>query len=86
MRPKGEILFGLFVCFDGCQNENRVQFDRSDPQQEVRRMTGRIDADLLYDCDVQKGDRSIGSDEIKALSIHRQYAAVYRGIHKLIVV
>ena len=80
------ILFGLFVCFDGCQNENRVQFDISDPQQEVRRMTGRIDADFLCEYDVQKGDRLIESDEIRALSIRRQYAAVYRGILQLIVV
>ena len=49
-------------------------------------MTGRIDADFLCAYDVKKGDRSIGSDEIRALSIRRQYAAVYRGIHKLIVV
>ena len=86
MRPKGVILFGLFVCSDGCQNENRVQFDISDPQQEARRMTGRIDADFLCAYDVKKGDRSIGSDEIRALLMYRQYVAVYRGIHKLIVV
>ena len=49
-------------------------------------MTGRIDADFLCAYDVKKGDGSIGSDEIRALSIRRQYAAVYRGIHKLIVV
>ena len=49
-------------------------------------MTGRIDADFLCAYDVKKGDRSIGSDEIRALSIRRQYAAVYRRIHKLIVV
>ena len=49
-------------------------------------MTGRIDADFLCEYDVQKGDGSIGSDEIRALLMYRQYVAVYRGIHKLIVV
>lgn len=49
-------------------------------------MTGRIDAAFLCAYDVQKGDGSIGSDEIRALLMHRQYAAVYRGILQLIVV
>lgn len=47
MRPKGVILFGLFVCFDGCQNENRVQFDISDPQQEVKLKIGYSLIDLI---------------------------------------
>ena len=47
MRPKGVILFGLFVCFDGCQNENRVQFDISDPQQEVKMKTRYSLIDLI---------------------------------------
>ena len=47
MRPKGVILFGLFVCADGCQNENRVQFDASDPQQEVKLKIGYSLIDLI---------------------------------------
>ena len=47
MRPKGVILFGLFVCSGDCQNENRVQFDASDPQQEVKLKIGYSLIDLI---------------------------------------
>ena len=47
MRPKGVILFGLFVCSDGCQNENRVQFDRFDPQRKVKMKTRYSLIDLI---------------------------------------
>ena len=47
MRPKGVILFGLFVCFDGCQTENQVQFDVFDPQKKVKMKTRYSLIDLI---------------------------------------